>query len=108
MPVVSVSLSEVGYEGYKGLPKGRRSRMIDRMLRDYALDHHHTVVNNQRRSMREVSDAQVMLKQRIASYEEKEFKQDAIIKILTEELRDLKKKPSLIAQQNELLKEMKQ
>jgi hypothetical protein len=25
MPVVSVSLSEVGYEGYKELPKGKRS-----------------------------------------------------------------------------------
>jgi len=64
--------------------------MIDRMLRDYALDHHHTVVNNQRRSMREVSDAQVMLKQRIASYEEKELKNDAIIKILKEELKEAK------------------
>ena len=90
MPVVSVSLSEVGYEGYKGLPKGSRSRMIDGMLRNYALDHHHTVVNNQRRSMREVSDAQVMLKQRIASYEEKELNTEAIIKILKEELKEAK------------------
>jgi len=74
MPVVSVSLSEVGYEGYKELPKGRRSMMIDRMLRDWALDSH--IVNirddrgmiTSRRSMREIGDSQVMLNQRIESY----------------------------------------
>ena len=38
MPVVSVSLSEVGWEGYKALPRGKRSRIIDKMLREYALD----------------------------------------------------------------------
>jgi hypothetical protein len=88
MPVVSVSLSDIGYEGYKELPKGRRSRLIDRMLRDYALDHHHTVVNNQRRSIREVSEAQVLLEQRIASYQEKELNTDAIIKILKQDLKE--------------------
>ena len=46
MPVVSVSLTEIGYEGYKELPKGQRSRYIDRMLRDYALDHHHATTSS--------------------------------------------------------------
>lgn len=38
MPVVSVSLSKVGYDGYDSLPRGQRSRIIDKMLREYALD----------------------------------------------------------------------
>ena len=58
MPVVSVSLTEVGYEGYKGLPKGSRSRYIDRMLRDYALDHHHV----QGRSIRDIAEDQKKMK----------------------------------------------
>lgn len=38
MPVVSVSLSKVGYDGYDSLPRGQRSRIIDKMLREYALE----------------------------------------------------------------------
>jgi hypothetical protein len=37
MPAITASLSETGYEGYKAIPKGMRSKMIDRLLRDYAL-----------------------------------------------------------------------
>ena len=37
MPVVTVSLCEVGYEGYKDIPKGQRSRVVNRMLKEYAL-----------------------------------------------------------------------
>ena len=38
MPVVSVSLTNVGYDGYVSLPKGQRSRIIDKMVREYALE----------------------------------------------------------------------
>jgi len=93
MPVVSVSLSEVGYEGYKELPKGRRSRYIDRMLRDYALDHHHV----KGRSVREIGEMQVNLKAMIESLQQENKK-------LKEQLPEEEK--SLIAKQNELLKEM--
>jgi len=74
MPVVSVSLSEVGYEGYKELPKGRRSRMIDRMLRDYALDHHHMPTSMGRKSVREIGEMQVNLKAMIASLQKENKK----------------------------------
>jgi len=37
MPAITASLSEVGYEGYQSIPKGMRSKVIDKMLRDYAL-----------------------------------------------------------------------
>ena len=38
MPSITASLSEAGYEGYRAIPKGMRSQVIDRMLRDYALN----------------------------------------------------------------------
>jgi len=81
MPVVSVSLSEVGYEGYKELPKGRRSRMIDRMLRDYALDHHHMPTSMGRKSVREIGEMQVNLKAMIASLqkENKKLKEASLV-----------------------------
>ena len=41
MPSITASLSEAGYEGYRTIPKGMRSQVIDRMLRDYALNRHH-------------------------------------------------------------------
>jgi hypothetical protein len=41
MPAITASLSEVGYEGYVSIPKGQRSKVIDRMLRDYALKRTH-------------------------------------------------------------------
>ena len=84
MPVVSVSLTEVGYEGYKELPKGQRSRYIDRMLRDYALDHHHATTRSGRRSIREIGEAQVLLQQRIDSYEKEN-------KRLREELKEARR-----------------
>jgi len=37
MPVVSVSLSEIGYDGYKSIPMGLRSKLVDKLLREYAL-----------------------------------------------------------------------
>jgi hypothetical protein len=37
MPAITASLTDVGYEGYKSIPKGMRSKVIDKMLRDYAL-----------------------------------------------------------------------
>jgi len=37
MPAITASLSETGYEGYVSIPKGMRSKVIDKMLRDYAL-----------------------------------------------------------------------
>ncbi len=63
MPVVSVSLTDVGYEGYKSIPIGRRSRRIDKMLREFALEHHHV----QGRSVKEIGEMQVNLKAMIAS-----------------------------------------
>jgi len=37
MPAITASLSDIGYEGYTSIPKGMRSKVIDKMLRDYAL-----------------------------------------------------------------------
>jgi hypothetical protein len=37
MPAITASLSKTGYEGYTSIPKGMRSKVIDRLLRDYAL-----------------------------------------------------------------------
>jgi|TARA_R100000049_G_C1878119_1_gene35457 hypothetical protein len=61
MPVVSVSLSEVGWEGYKALPRGKRSQMIDKMLREYALDHQRTVMGQEALSVKEVLERQKYL-----------------------------------------------
>jgi antitoxin component HigA of HigAB toxin-antitoxin module len=41
MPAITASLSETGYEGYKSIPKGMRSKVIDKMMRDYALKKTH-------------------------------------------------------------------
>jgi hypothetical protein len=57
--------------------------MIDRMLRNYALDHHHTVVNNQRRSVREVMEVDALKDQRIESYIQE-------VSRLKEELKEMK------------------
>jgi hypothetical protein len=40
MPSITASLSEVGYEGYASIPKGMRSKVIDELLRNYALKRH--------------------------------------------------------------------
>jgi len=44
MPVVSVSLSEIGFEGYKSIPKGLRSKLVDKLLREYDLKSHSVVL----------------------------------------------------------------
>jgi len=44
MPVVSVSLSEIGYDGYKSIPMGLRSKLVDKLLREYALKSHSVVL----------------------------------------------------------------
>jgi hypothetical protein len=38
MPAITASLSETGYDGYKSIPKGNRSRVIDKLLQEYALN----------------------------------------------------------------------
>mgnify|MGYP003147460386 CR=1 FL=1 len=56
-----MSLSEVGWEGYKALPRGKRSQMIDKMLREYALDHQRTVMGQEALSVKEVLERQKYL-----------------------------------------------
>ena len=65
MPVVSVSLSKVGYEGYVALPRGKRSQKIDEMLREYALDRQRTVLHDQALSVREVLERQKDMEERL-------------------------------------------
>ena len=60
-----MSLSEVGWEGYKALPRGKRSQMIDKMLREYALDHQRTVMHQESLSVREVLTRQKDLEERL-------------------------------------------
>jgi arsenate reductase-like glutaredoxin family protein len=63
MPVVSVSLSKIGYEGYLTLPKGGRSRKIDQLLREYALEHHKVHSFEESISVAEVLRRQEFMKQ---------------------------------------------
>jgi len=93
MPAITASLSETGYEGYTSIPKGMRSKVIDRLLRDYALEKVHIY----REQIGQVSVKEVLDKQEYL---------EMSLQTAHQEIRDLKKKPSLIAQQNELLKEM--
>jgi len=68
MPAITASLSEQGYEGYLTIPKGMRSKVIDKMLRDYALDRHHITPRPgdlQRLTVRDVLDRQQYLEQTI-------------------------------------------
>jgi hypothetical protein len=44
MPVVSISLSEIGYNGYTNIPKGLRSKLVDKLLREYDLKSHSVVL----------------------------------------------------------------
>ena len=37
MPVVTVSLCEVGYDGYKSIQKGNRSRIVNKFLKEHSL-----------------------------------------------------------------------
>lgn len=65
MPVVSVSLSEIGYEGYTSLTKGKRSKVIDKLLREYALKRSYTVFEGEHISVQEVFERQKHLEERI-------------------------------------------
>jgi len=38
MPAITASLTEAGYEGYVSIPKGNRSRVIDKLLQEFALN----------------------------------------------------------------------
>jgi len=58
MPTVSVSLSDIGYEGYASISKGSRSKIIDKMLRDYALKRAYTVINEEHLSVHDVMERQ--------------------------------------------------
>jgi len=83
MPVVSVSLSETGYEGYTSLTKGLRSKIIDRMLCDYALKRAHTVINEEHLSVHDVMKRQFHFTQTMQQSQDE-------IKRLKAELKELK------------------
>jgi len=68
MPVVSVSLSDMGYEGYANLPKGSRSRVIDKLLRDYALKSNFTVHHGEHMSVQQVFERQKYLEMTIETF----------------------------------------
>jgi len=68
MPVVSVSLSDMGYEGYSNLPKGSRSRIIDKLLRDYALKSNYTVHHGEHMSVQQVFERQKYLEITIETF----------------------------------------
>jgi hypothetical protein len=63
MPVVSISLSEIGYNGYTNIPKGLRSKLVDKLLREYDLRSHSVVIPFEDRavSVQQVLDDQHML-----------------------------------------------
>jgi hypothetical protein len=84
MPAITASLSETGYEGYTSIPKGMRSKVIDRLLRDYALDRVHIYREQVGQvSVKEVLDKQEFLEMSLQTgYQE--------LRDLKEELRDLK------------------
>jgi hypothetical protein len=63
MPVVSVSLSERGFEGYTSLTKGLRSRIIDKLLCEYALKRTYTVINEEHLSVHDVMKRQFHFKE---------------------------------------------
>jgi len=71
MPVVSVSLSEMGYEGYVSISKGDRSRCIDKLLCDYALKRNWTVRKGEHMSVQQVFERQKYLEVTLELYREK-------------------------------------
>jgi len=83
MPTVSVSLSEIGYEGYTCIMKGNRSRIIDQMLRAYALKRAKVYLNEEHLSVQEVMERQFHF------METMQQRQDEIDR-LTAELKELK------------------
>jgi len=85
MPVVSVSLSEIGYDGYKSIPKGLRSKLVDKLLREYDLKSHSVVLPFADRaiSIQEVLEMQGRMQQSAES-------QGQLISKLKLELKELK------------------
>jgi len=77
MPAITASLSETGYEGYTSIPKGMRSKVIDKMLRDYALQKTHVY----REQMGQMSVQEVLDKQQYL---------EISLQTAREELRELK------------------
>jgi len=71
MPTVSISLSEIGYEGYMSISKGMRSKCIDKLLREYALKSNWTVRNGEHMTVKQVFERQKYLEMTLASYAEK-------------------------------------
>jgi len=66
MPAITASLTETGYEGYISIPKGMRSKVIDKMLRDYALKRTHIYREFEGQvSVQEVLDRQKKMEQTI-------------------------------------------
>jgi len=78
MPAITASLTEIGYEGYTSIPKGMRSKVIDKMLRDYALKRVHVY-----REMEGQISVQEVL--------DREKTQAATIKTLFERINELEK-----------------
>jgi hypothetical protein len=84
MPAITASLSKVGYEGYESIPKGQRSKVIDKILRDYALKRTHVIIEGRGQlSVMEVLDRQKNYEAIQANYLEQ-------IMTLREELKELK------------------
>jgi hypothetical protein len=85
MPVVSISLSEIGYNGYTNIPKGLRSKLVDKLLREYDLKSQSVVLPFADRAMsvHQVMENQGKLQQTLES-------QAQIIGVLKDELRELK------------------
>lgn len=83
MPAITASLSEVGYEGYRAIPKGMRSKVIDRMLRDYALKRTHVLTEFEHMSVQDVLDRQKFMQISMETFQDE-------IKTLKEENKQLK------------------
>jgi len=85
MPVVSISLSEIGYNGYTNIPKGLRSKLVDKLLREYDLKSHSVVLPFADRAMsiQEVLEMQGRMQQSAESQAE-------LISQLKQELTELK------------------
>jgi len=58
----------MGYEGYSNLPKGSRSRIIDKLLRDYALKSNYTVHHGEHMSVQQVFERQKYLEITIETF----------------------------------------
>jgi hypothetical protein len=83
MPAITASLSEVGYEGYVSIPKGMRSKVIDTMLRDYALKRTHVLTSFEKMSVQDVLDRQKFMQISMETFQDE-------IKTLKEENKKLR------------------